>query len=65
MTKRNLRIITHDCPFIGVCEACNKQFRSYRIKRIDAEHVIKSKFGRHECGEEDFNQAVRIVTKAE
>jgi hypothetical protein len=55
--KRNLRMVTQESPFIGFCEACNAQFRSYNPERKDAEQVIKSEFAAHECKQEDFSHA--------
>jgi hypothetical protein len=49
MPKHNLRIVTQRSPFLGICEACNAQFRSYMPEQKDAEQVIKSQFATHEC----------------
>lgn len=55
MPKRNLQIVTQTVPFIGFCEACNAQFRSYKPKREDAEQIIKSAFAAHNCAEAPKN----------
>src|SRR5437016_4072571 len=60
MPKRNLRIVTQDVPLVGICEACNKQFKSFDVD--EAERVVKAQFEAHECKPEDASQAAaRIV----
>ena len=63
MPKRNLRIATQDVPIIGICEACNTQFKSFDVD--EAERVVKAQFDAHECEPLDASQAaVRIVREA-
>lgn len=63
MPKRNLRIVTQDVPIIGICEACNTQFKSLDVN--EAERVVKAQFDAHECKPMDASQnAVRIVREA-
>ena len=63
MPKRNLRIVTQDVPIIGICEACNTQFKSFNFD--EAERVVKAQFDAHECKSQDTSQAaVRIVREA-
>jgi hypothetical protein len=47
MTKRNLRIVTQDVPIVGICEACNTQFKSFNVD--GAERVVKAQFDAHQC----------------
>ncbi len=68
MPKRNLRIVKKQSPdTIGVCEACNMQFKSYLRNAEQAEWEIGVRFGEHKCKPEDASQAaariVREVTK--
>jgi hypothetical protein len=63
MPKRNLRIVTQDVPRVGVCEACDTQFKSFNVD--GAERVVKAQFDAHECKPLDTRQAaVRIVREA-
>src|ERR1700694_725693 len=55
MPKRNLRIVTQDVPIIGICEACNTQFKSFDVN--EAERIIKDQFDPHECKPLDASQA--------
>jgi hypothetical protein len=60
MPKRNLRIVTQDVPIIGICEACNTQFKSFDVD--EAERVVKAQFDAHQCKPLDDSQnALRIV----
>ena len=63
MPKRNLRIVTQDVPIIGICEACNMQFKSFDVD--EAERIVKAQFDAHECKPLDAGQKpVRIVREA-
>ena len=63
MPKRNLRIVTQDVPIIGICEACNTQFKSFDVD--EAGLVVKAQFDAHECKSLNASQdAVRIVREA-
>ena len=63
MPKRNLRIVTQGVPIVGLCEACNTQFKSFNVD--EAERVVKAQFDAHECKSPDTRQAaVRIVREA-
>jgi hypothetical protein len=63
MPKRNLRIVTQGVPIVGLCEACNAQFKSFNVD--EAERVVKAQFDAHECKALDASQAaVRIVREA-
>jgi hypothetical protein len=42
MPRRNLRIVTQDAPIIGICEACNTQFKSFDVN--EAERIVKGQF---------------------
>ena len=55
MAKRNLRIVTEGSPLIGICEACNTQFRSYSPVK-EARQIIQSQFDAHECKRLDDSQ---------
>jgi len=46
MAKRNLRIVTEGSPLIGICEACNTQFRPYSPVK-EARQTIQSQFDAH------------------
>jgi hypothetical protein len=63
MPKRNLRIVTQDVPIIGICEACNTQFKSFDVN--EAERAVKAQFDAHKCKPLDASQnAVPIVREA-
>ena len=47
MPKRNLRVVKQDVPMIGMCEACNAQFKSFDLE--EAERALKAQFDAHEC----------------
>jgi hypothetical protein len=50
MPERNLRIVKRErAVTVGMCEACNEQFRSYIHPRSQSEWEIKTLFERHEC----------------
>jgi len=54
MPKRNLHIIKHyPRETIGICEACNKQFKSYLPQPDKAAWEIQTRFDEHECKQED------------
>jgi hypothetical protein len=58
MPKRNLRIVKrYPRETIGVCEACNAQFKSYLPQQDKAEWEIKTRFDEHKCKPEDTSQA--------
>jgi hypothetical protein len=62
MPKRILRIVTQDVPIIGICEACNTQFKSFDVD--GAERVVKAQFDAHECKLLASQNAARIVREA-
>jgi hypothetical protein len=63
MPKRNLRIVSQDVPIVGICEACNTQFKSFNVD--GAERVVKAQFDAHECKPLGASQvAVRVVRVA-
>jgi hypothetical protein len=50
MPARNLRIVKRELGLMrGICEACNKQFRSHIHTPAQAEWEIKILFERHTC----------------
>ena len=50
MPARNLRIVKRELGLmLGICEACNKQFRSHIHPPTQAEWEIKILFERHTC----------------
>jgi len=66
MPKRNLRIVKrYPRETMGVCEACNTQFKSYLPQQDKAEWEIQTRFDEHKCKPEDASQAAaRIVREA-
>jgi len=57
MAKRQLRIVKRNpAPMIGICEACNEQFKSYLPKEQQAEWEVKTLFSRHKCKPIDSSQ---------
>lgn len=52
MPMPSLQIVTQNAPFIGFCEACKAQFRSYNRDKAEAERIIRAQFEAHECQEE-------------
>jgi hypothetical protein len=53
MPKRNLRIVKHTHPAIGICERCNAQFKS---SLSDMELDIAQQFDAHKCEPMDSSQ---------
>ena len=50
MPARNLSIVKRELGLmLGICEACNKQFRSHIHSLSQAEWEIKILFERHTC----------------
>ena len=50
MPARNLRIVKRELGLmLGICDACNKQFRSQIHSPTQAEWEIKILFERHTC----------------
>jgi hypothetical protein len=50
MPERNLRIVRRErAVTVGICEACNEQFRSYTLPRSQSEWEIKILFERDKC----------------
>jgi hypothetical protein len=50
MPERNLRIVERErAVTVGICEACNEQFRSHTPPRSQSELEIKILFERHRC----------------
>jgi hypothetical protein len=50
MPKRKLRFVKrYPRETIGVCEACNAQFKSYLPQQDKAEWEIKTRFEEHKC----------------
>jgi hypothetical protein len=66
MQKRKLRIVKRTSgPMIGVCEACNEQFKSQAQEESKAEWEISVAFASHKCKPVDSSQnALRIVREA-
>jgi hypothetical protein len=66
MAKRHLRIVKRaPTLMIGVCEACNGQFKSQLPQDNKAEWEISTLFDRHKCKPIDSSQnALRIVRES-
>jgi len=65
MPKRKLRLVKRVPPIIGVCEACNAQFKSIHTDPATAEADIEVSFKGHKCKPLDSSQnALRIVREA-
>jgi hypothetical protein len=65
MAKRQLRLVKRVPPIIGICEACNIQFKSVYTDPAAAEADINTGFAAHKCNPEDASQAAaRIVREA-
>lgn len=59
MHTRRLRIVKPPLPVIGICEACNSQFKSSKRSQDEAENEIKAAFDAHERKVRDSNQTAR------
>lgn len=57
MHARKLRIVKPPLPAIGICEACNSQFKSSKSSQDEAESEIKAAFEAHDCRVRDDNRA--------
>jgi hypothetical protein len=66
MPKKHLLIVKRSPPpMIGVCEACNQQFKSSNRDFTHAEFEVRSNFNTHECKALDSSQnALRVVREA-
>jgi hypothetical protein len=49
MHARKLRIVKPPLPAIGICEACNSQFKSSKRSQDEAESEIKAAFEAYDC----------------
>lgn len=50
MPPRKLRILQSDGPdVVGVCESCNRQFKSALLNLMEAGRDIKAQFEEHTC----------------
>jgi hypothetical protein len=49
MHARKLRIVKPPLPAIGICEACNSQFKSSKRSQDEAESKIKAAFEAYDC----------------
>jgi len=56
MNTRKLRIVKPPLPAIGICEACNSQFKSTKRSQDEAENEIKAAFDTHERNLTDSTQ---------
>jgi hypothetical protein len=66
MPKRKLRIVKRaPLPVIGVCEACDQQFKSSAPMLNKAEWQLSQVFAHHKCKPVDSSQnALRIVRES-
>jgi hypothetical protein len=47
--RRKLRIIKRVPPIVGLCEACDVQFKSIYTEPATAQVDIKASFAAHDC----------------
>jgi hypothetical protein len=64
MHTRKLRIVKPPLPAVGICEACNSQFKSSKRSQDEAENEIEAAFDDHECKVRDSNQTARSESDA-
>jgi hypothetical protein len=64
MQARRLRIVKPPLPAIGICEACNSQFKSSKRSQDEAENDMKATVDSHECKVRDSNQTARSESDA-
>ncbi len=50
-------------PAIGICEACNSQFTSFKRSQDEAENEIKAAFDAHECNLTDSSQNTQRIVR--
>jgi hypothetical protein len=63
MDTRKLRIVKPPLPAIGICEACNSQFKSTKRSQDEAENEIKAAFDAHECNLRDSGQNTQRIER--
>jgi hypothetical protein len=63
MDTRKLRIVKPPLPAIGICEACNSQFKSCKRSQDEAEDEIKAAFDAHECKVMDSSQNTQRIVR--
>ncbi len=63
MDTRKLRIVKPPLPAIGICEACNSQFKSTKRSRDEAENEIKAAFDAHECNLRNSSQNTQRIVR--
>jgi hypothetical protein len=59
MHARKLRMVKPPLPPIGICEACNSQFKSSKRSPEEAEREIKAAFDAHHCKVRDDNRTAQ------
>jgi hypothetical protein len=59
MQKRKLRIIKPPLPAIGICEHCNRRFRSSKTSQDEADAEIRAASDAHECKTIDHRDAMK------
>jgi len=47
--RRKLRMLKRVPPIIGICQACNVQFKSIYTEPATAQLDIKASFAAHDC----------------
>jgi hypothetical protein len=57
MHGRKLRIVKPPLPPIGICEACNSQFKSSKLSQEEVEIEIRAAFEVHDCKMKEDNRA--------
>jgi hypothetical protein len=63
MHTRKLRIVKPPLPAVGICEACNSQFKSSKRSQDEAENEIKAAFDAHECKVMDSSQNTQRIVR--
>jgi hypothetical protein len=62
MQTRKLRIIKPPLPAIGICEHCNRRFRSSKISQDEADAEIRAAFDAHDCKGLDSNDRINSAS---
>lgn len=63
MNTPKLRIVKPPLPAIGICEACNSQFKSSKRSQEEAENEIKAAFDAHECKLTGSSQSTQRIVR--
>ena len=64
MTEKKLRFVRNETPgVVGVCELCDRQFKSTLRDVIAAGQDVEAQFGEHTYKRENISQATSLTVQ--